>query len=81
MFVQGGMFGLITYLFTFVYLFFKRKRCKQFELNTQIICILAVFLVFYGEALRTDAGYFVYFALASGFVKSKSIIRTDRIEE
>lgn len=68
MFVQGGIFGLLTYLFTFMYLFFKRRRCKQFELNTQIMCILAVFLVFYGEALRTDAGYFVYFALASGFV-------------
>ena len=68
MFVQGGIFGLLTYLFTFMYLFFKRKRCKRFELNTQIMCILAVFLVFYGEALRTDAGYFVYFALASGFV-------------
>ena len=32
------------------------------------MCMVAAFLVFYGEALRTDAGYFVYFALASGFV-------------
>lgn len=81
MFVQGGMFTLLTYLFTFVYLFFKRKRYKQFELNTQIMCILAVFLVFYGEALRTDAGYFVYFAIASGFVKSKSAVKVDIMEE
>lgn len=69
MFAQGGAFCLLLYLFTFVYLFFKQKHSKRFELNTQIICILAAFLVFYGEALRTDAGYFVYFALASGFVK------------
>lgn len=69
MFVQSGAFGLLAYLYTFVYLFFKQKRCKQFELNSQIMGMLAVFLVFYGEALRTDAGYFVYFALASGFVK------------
>lgn len=71
MFVQGGIFSLLVYLFTFVYLFFKTKRCKQFELNAQIMCVLAVFLVFYGEALRTDAGYFVYFALASGFVSAE----------
>lgn len=71
MFVQGGIFSLLVYLFTFVYLFFKTKRCKQFELNVQIMCVLAVFLVFYGEALRTDAGYFVYFALASGFVSAE----------
>lgn len=71
MFVQGGIFCLLVYLFTFVYLFFKTKRCKQFELTAQIMCVLAVFLVFYGEALRTDAGYFVYFALASGFVSAE----------
>ncbi len=68
LFVQGGTIGLLLYLYTFVYLFFKRKYNTKFALNSQIICILAVFLVFYGEALRTDAGYFIYFALASGFV-------------
>ena len=71
MFVQGGALGLLSYLFTFAYLFIKKKQNKRFELNVQIICILAVFLVFYGEALRTDAGYFIYFALASGFVKNE----------
>ena len=35
---------------------------------TEIIAVLAVFLFFYGEALKTDAGYFVYFALASGWI-------------
>ena len=68
MFAQGGAFSLLLYLFTFVYLFFKQKQNKRFRLNTQIMCMVAAFLVFYGEALRTDAGYFVYFALASGFV-------------
>lgn len=73
LFVQGGAIGLLLYLFTFVYLFFKKKQNKQFALNSQIICVLAVFLVFYGEALRTDAGYFIYFAIASGFVSSNKI--------
>ena len=73
LFVQGGAIGLLLYLFTFIYLFFKKKQNKQFALNSQIICVLAVFLVFYGEALRTDAGYFIYFAIASGFVSSNKI--------
>lgn len=69
LFVQGGAIGLLLYLFTFVYLFFRKKRNRTFALNAKIICVLAVFLAFYGEALKTDAGYFVYFAIASGFVR------------
>ena len=80
MFVQGGAFGLVFYLFTFIYLFFKKKKNKKFELNTQIMCIMAVFLVFYDEALRTDAGYFVYFAMASGFVRLKNCEGNSRRE-
>lgn len=72
LFVQGGAIGLFLYLYTFVYLFFKKKHNTKFALNSQIICALAVFLVFYGEALRTDAGYFIYFALASGFISQKN---------
>lgn len=71
-FIQGGAVGLILYLYTFVNLLMKKKRNDQFKLNSQIICIMALFLVFYGEALKTDAGYFVYFAIASGFVQEKS---------
>lgn len=71
MFVQGGAVGLLTYLYTFGYLFFKKKQNLQLKMNSQIMCVMAVFLVFYGEALRTDAGYFMYFAIASGFIKVK----------
>lgn len=69
LFIEGGAVVLLLYLTTFVYLFFKKKENKQYDLNSQIMCMLAVFLVFYGEALRTDAGYFVYFALAAEFIK------------
>ena len=75
LFIEGGAVVLLLYLTTFVYLFFKKKENKQYDLNSQIMCMLAVFLVFYGEALRTDAGYFVYFALAAEFIKpDKKII-------
>lgn len=80
MFVQGGAFGLITYLYTFAYLFLKKEKNRQLKMNSQIMCIMAVFLVFYGEALRTDAGYFVYFAIASAFVivKEREQIETQK---
>lgn len=68
-FVQGGVIGLTLYMFTFIYLFVKKKN-KQFKINSEIMCIMALFLIFYGEALKTDAGYFVYFAIASGFIYS-----------
>lgn len=69
--VQAGIFGFLTYLLTFVYLIFKKKTCKEHALNSQIMCILALFLIFYGEALKTDAGYLVYFAISSGFIQGR----------
>lgn len=70
-FTQCGVIGLALYLYTFVNLLIKKKKECLFKLNSQIVCIIALFLVFYGEALKTDVGYLVYFALASGFVQLK----------
>lgn len=70
-FVQCGIFGIVVYLFMFCYLLFRKKCMKAFRLVTEVMAIMAIFLFFYGEALKTDAGYFVYFALASGFIIQK----------
>ena len=74
LFIQTGALGFILYLSTYVYLFFKKKENLEFKLNTQIMCLIAVLLVFYNDTFLTDAGYFIYFALASGFVKKKDAI-------
>lgn len=71
-FVQSGAVGLFLYLYTFLYLLWKRKKESEFKLSSQILCIMALFLIFYGEALKTDAGYLVYFAIAAGFVPNLS---------
>ena len=74
LFVQTGAIGLISYIFTFVYFFIKKKKNASFSSMSQVLSILAILLLFYGEALKTDAGYFVYFAIACGFVyESKEI--------
>lgn len=78
MFAQSGVVGLVLYLYSFLYLLRKKKQETVFKLNSQIMCIMTLFLIFYGEALKTDAGYLVYFAIASGFVKyskNRKVIR------
>lgn len=70
-FVQCGALGVIINLFTFIYILIKKKANAQLRLVTEMMALMAVVLFFYGEALKTDAGYFVYFALACGFVSSK----------
>lgn len=73
-FVQSGAIGLVLYLYSFIYLF-KKKKNEIFKINSQIMCLIALFLVFYGEALKTDAGYLIYFAIASGFINTTKNIK------
>lgn len=68
-FVQSGWIGFALYVSTFIYLLKKRKANHELAVFSQIMCFIAIFLLFYGEGLKTDAGYFVYFAIASGFIK------------
>lgn len=70
LFVQCGLLGLTLYLSTFFILFFKRKKNK-YKIFSNMITLLSLFLVFYGEALKTDAGYFIYFSIATGFLISQ----------
>lgn len=70
-FVQCGILGLLLYIYSFIYLFIKKKN-KEYVLLSQTMCLMAFILIVLGEALKTDAGYFVYFAIACGFVKIDS---------
>lgn len=69
-FIQCGIIGLATYICSFLYLFFKKKN-KRYALLSQTMVLLAFVLMMYNETLKTDAGYFVYFAISSGFVLCK----------
>lgn len=76
-FVQTGAIGLISYIFTFVYFFIKKKKNVSFSSMSQVLSILAILLLFYGEALKTDAGYLIYFVIACGFVYELKEIRIE----
>lgn len=74
MFLETGYLGLIAYLSFFVMCFvLARKRMKsglskelfcQISMITSLICII---MVFYNSALRTEAAYLSFFALALPF--------------
>lgn len=69
-FVQCGAIGLCLYVSSFIYLLIKNKN-KRYALLSQIMLILSIILTLYNETLKTDAGYLIYFAIASGFVMCK----------
>ena len=66
-FVQCGIIGLTLYFFSFFYLL-KKKKNKSYKLLSQLMIIISIMLLFYNETLKTDAGYFIYFAIARGFI-------------
>lgn len=70
-FVQCGLLGVGIYIFIFLYLLLKRKFNGDCSLMVETVAILAIFLFFYGDTFIYDAGYFVYFALACGFIVSR----------
>jgi hypothetical protein len=67
LFVQCGFIGLSLYVLTFLILFLKKKNLR-YQFLTSTMIILALFLIIYNETLKTDAGYLIYFAIASGYV-------------
>lgn len=81
LFVQCGLVGLILYFATFVILLVKKKENK-YKTYSNMIILLAFFLIFYGETLKTDAGYFIYFAIATGFMSSEqNVAELEKVKE
>lgn len=67
--IESGIIGLFLYIFSFVLLAKKSYKKKKIS-EGFTMTIIAIFLCFYNETLKTDAGYFIYFAIASSFVNS-----------
>lgn len=72
-FVQCGGIGLFLYIYSFIYLFIKKKNI-YYKFLSQTMTLLALVLIIYNETLKTDAGYFVYFAIASGFISDENSV-------
>lgn len=70
LFIQVGLIGLCLYFCTFLMLFLKSKT-NSYKTFSNMIILLSLFLIFYGEALKTDAGYLVYFSIAIAFMQFK----------
>lgn len=86
-FLETGYAGLVTYTGFYLFcFFFARKRMKnktsnelfcQISMLTSLICMI---MVFYNSALRTEAAYIAFFALALPFAKSDISNTTENIE-
>lgn len=79
LFLETGYIGLIMYFLFFAFCFvFAAKNLKSENANhlfckmAMIISVLCMLLVFYNASLRSEAGYFAYFALALPFIKKQN---------
>lgn len=77
MFLETGYVGLIAYMGFFVLCFvmarkhFKNKTANElFCQISMLISFICIIMVFYNSALRTEAAYMAYFALALPFAES-----------
>lgn len=80
MFLENGYIGLVTYIGFFVLCFLlARKHTKNKTSNelfgriSMLISIICVIMVFYNSALRTEAAYMAYFALALPFAPNSDL--------
>lgn len=68
-FVQCGLLGLVMYMLSFIVLFLKKMN-EKYGLLTRTMILISFILMIYNETLKTDAGYLVYLAMASGFIRT-----------
>lgn len=72
MFIETGIFGLIAYFYSFITVIINTKKSNRYY-QIAISCVLAsIFILFYNEAFKTEAGYLLYFLLALPFVKEET---------
>lgn len=66
-YVEMGIIGLLLYLLSFIsMLLFSLPYKKKYM---QCIVTMTLIMIFYNETMKTEACYFVAFALACGFVR------------
>lgn len=78
LFLETGFVGLTTYISFFAALFVGvHKLEKSFKANllycqmAKITAVLSVVMIIYNSAMRTEAGYMMYFVLALPFIKNQ----------
>lgn len=87
MFLETGYFGLTVYIGFYIICFvFARKNMKNKTSNelfcqiSMLMSLICIIMVFYNSALRTEAAYIAFFALALPFAKSDTSNTTETDE-
>jgi len=71
-FTQVGFIGLTLYISTFIFMLKLRNKKSPFSNISKVSALMGIFLLIYGEALKTDIAYLLYFIIATGYVKRDS---------
>lgn len=67
-FAETGIIGLITYICTFISVFFNTKCENEYSNNAKVMAIMALLLIIYDEVLKTEGAYIIYFIISMGFI-------------
>ena len=71
--VETGLIGLALYIFSFVALFSLCPKKTMYASASKCMCIMAIFLIIYDEALKIEIGYMVFFLIAICFNSNKGM--------
>ena len=72
MFIATGVLGLIAYVFSFIVIIIHTQKSNRYYQIVVSSVIISIFILFYDEALKTDAGYLLFFLLSLSYVKNAS---------
>ena len=70
-FVELGVFGLILYPLSFISILLVKYSQTDKKYVLLSCCLIALFVIIYDEALKTEIGYLFYFLLAVPFCKQE----------
>ena len=72
MLIETGAIGLIAYIYSFIALLLHSKNRNQYKRILLCSVMISVFILFYDEAFKIEAGYLLYFLLALPFLKFRA---------
>ena len=86
--LETGLIGLVLYVLFFVNIFVQANKLAQKRQGDTLCChiaiimsVMSLLMVVYNGALRTEAGFMVYFVLALPFVNKESVVRVSACTE
>lgn len=72
-FIETGICGLAAYIWSFLSILIYTSKKNKYYLLAVSATLLSIFILFYDEAFKTEAGYLLFFILSIPLIKRKMI--------